>query len=353
MKNNSARKKLIPAAAMLAVSAAMLATSTYAWFTMSKEVEVTGIKLTASVPATVQISLGKGTTTASLSDADSDNIPDDPVNTNDSSDWTNSVAFSDYYKVGLLKPASSVDGLNLFYTENATSQGETVADNAAFTSVGTSKATLNLKSKTVTEYVISGDDNSGYYVDFPVWFRSSQADVVALNVTATITDGNNSSTNALFKSARVSVLEENSGTVVTNAVTTAGSETAQGVIMWGSGTGADSSTGGTTAKDRYFDRYDISTVNQAVSSARLSNATDEVSAHYNAVTAIKQADKDNPDVVVRVPANNTADTTKNYGEAEKKIIRVWLEGEDKNCWNPNAGQDFVIALKFTQVESGT
>ena len=45
-KNVSARRKLIPAVAMLATSAAMLSTSTYAWFTMSKEVEVTGINMT-------------------------------------------------------------------------------------------------------------------------------------------------------------------------------------------------------------------------------------------------------------------------------------------------------------------
>ena len=34
-------------------------TDSYAWFTMSREVEVTGIKMTASVPEDLQISLGK------------------------------------------------------------------------------------------------------------------------------------------------------------------------------------------------------------------------------------------------------------------------------------------------------
>ena len=52
-KNNnksSAKKKLLPAAAMLTTSAVMLSTSTYAWFTMSREVEVTGISMTATTP---------------------------------------------------------------------------------------------------------------------------------------------------------------------------------------------------------------------------------------------------------------------------------------------------------------
>lgn len=35
-----------------------------------------------------------------------------------------------------------------------------------------------------------------------------------------------------------------------------------------------------------------------------------------------------------------------YGDAVKYYIRVWLEGEDVACWNANAGQDFVINLKF-------
>jgi hypothetical protein len=47
-KKNSAMKKMIPALGMLMVSASMLATSTYAWFTMSDTVSVTGMKLKAT-----------------------------------------------------------------------------------------------------------------------------------------------------------------------------------------------------------------------------------------------------------------------------------------------------------------
>ena len=53
MKNNvnkkgSNFKKLIPAAGMLAVSAMMLATSTYAWFSMSTKVSATNIEMKAT-----------------------------------------------------------------------------------------------------------------------------------------------------------------------------------------------------------------------------------------------------------------------------------------------------------------
>jgi len=40
-----------------------------------------------------------------------------------------------------------------------------------------------------------------------------------------------------------------------------------------------------------------------------------------------------------------------YGAARKYYVRVWLEGEDPECWNANAGQDFNISLKFTKIES--
>ncbi len=35
-----------------------------------------------------------------------------------------------------------------------------------------------------------------------------------------------------------------------------------------------------------------------------------------------------------------------YGDAVKAVIRVWLEGEDPDCWNDTAGQNWSINLKF-------
>ena len=51
-RKNSAVKKLIPAAGMLALSASMLATSTYAWFSMNKTVNVNGLKLNVKADST-------------------------------------------------------------------------------------------------------------------------------------------------------------------------------------------------------------------------------------------------------------------------------------------------------------
>lgn len=67
MKNNKKRSpmmKIVSAAAMLAVSASMLATSTYAWFSMNKTVSVDGMNLTAKSNNTYLL-INKAETTAS------------------------------------------------------------------------------------------------------------------------------------------------------------------------------------------------------------------------------------------------------------------------------------------------
>ncbi|SHM59731.1 hypothetical protein [Ruminococcus flavefaciens] len=55
-KKNRTARKLLPAAGMLAVSASMLATSTYAWFTMNKEVQVNGLAMRTKVSSNLLIS---------------------------------------------------------------------------------------------------------------------------------------------------------------------------------------------------------------------------------------------------------------------------------------------------------
>ena len=48
-------KKLIPALCMLLVAAALMGTSTYAWFTMNTDVGVTGMSVTAATPSSLYI----------------------------------------------------------------------------------------------------------------------------------------------------------------------------------------------------------------------------------------------------------------------------------------------------------
>lgn len=99
--NKSPMKRIAASATMLAASAAMLGTSTYAWFTMNKEVQVSGLEMKTKVGSNLLIS--------------SDN-----VEANYSSDR---VVFA---RKALLEPVSTVSGKtgSFFYTTDAKATGQ-------------------------------------------------------------------------------------------------------------------------------------------------------------------------------------------------------------------------------------
>lgn len=100
-EKNSARRKLIPAIGMLTVSAMMLSSSTYAWFTMNKEVEVTGLTMKTKVSSNLLIS---------ENNAEGTYAPDRLISG----------------RKALLEPVSSVSGQtgSFFYTLDAKESGE-------------------------------------------------------------------------------------------------------------------------------------------------------------------------------------------------------------------------------------
>jgi hypothetical protein len=103
--NNSPMKRIAASATMLAVSAAMLGTSTYAWFTMNKEVEVEGMEVRTKVGDNLLIST-----------------------TNMDADYT-SLTLNQSRKA-LLEPVSSINGATetFYYTTNAKANGDAVED---------------------------------------------------------------------------------------------------------------------------------------------------------------------------------------------------------------------------------
>lgn len=311
-KNTSAKKKLIPAVAMLTTSAVMLSTATYAWFTMSREVEVTGIKLTATTPQTIEISLGQATTSNTLTHGVEATAP------NSDDMWTHTAATGSVYQdFGKLIPVSSVDGFNMFYTEKATENGKKVSDvpnpfTKAETAVGWEFKEGGKSAETGAVVNAAENDGSGYYLDIPVWFRTTSTDAVTLGLEVEIKNSSDDDTKSvLYKAARVAILPE--------------TKSAQKVF---------SETGAKYYKDGKA---------VATAGATLAASYGDVSAATEAtVTGGKVT---NPDATTQV-ATVTASTGTGYGGAVKYYIRVWLDGEDEACWNANAGQDFVINLKF-------
>ena len=213
-KNTSAKKKLIPAVAMLTTSAVMLSTATYAWFTMSREVEVTGIKLTATTPQTIEISLGKATTGNTLTAGQEATAPG-----TDETLWSHTAATGSVYKdFGKLIPASSTDGTNLYYTTKAKENGKSVDITGAnaFTqatennNAGWTFQTAGASSETESN-LTADTKGEGYYLDIPVWFRTTNVEDVKLGVDVTVEDPNKDNDDTkgdLYKATRVAILNE-------------------------------------------------------------------------------------------------------------------------------------------------
>jgi hypothetical protein len=101
------KKKLISAIAMLTVSAVTLSTATYAWFTMNKEVTVTGMQVRTKVGSNLLIV------------ADSYD-PDEDENNRDNK-YTTDIK---QIRQCLLEPSSTVDGINYWYTVEASADGQ-------------------------------------------------------------------------------------------------------------------------------------------------------------------------------------------------------------------------------------
>ena len=431
MKNNDKRKgnntkKLIPAAGMLALSASMLATSTYAWFTMSREVEVSNISMSATVPEDIQISLGRigtidsGTITESTKETDASlaNGKGGLVNTSGvvappekDWDWSNIADVSEYYQFGRLIPASSTNGANIFFTPDANGVGKTIATGARFF-----QATDNLTVKTqadvsatatngttplsATAHIINaksdgyvtdawnkntyatsvGWDNTqddGYYIDIPVWFRTSSKDGAKLSVQAyvkpktTTQAGGATNDEALYRAVRVAILDVGD---VTDGGTYATTGTTKNLIPvadgWTLGTNGAAGTldnapfAMSAVTDSILNWYGRTVADGSAAATALTAATGTATGAKAAVAsidsnvptydkaviydAIYNADNNanNEVVTLAAPTYSSGQKGSNYGKAHKAVIRVWLEGEDPDCWNETAGQDWSINLKF-------
>lgn len=385
--HNSPMKRIAASATMLATSAAMLGTSTYAWFTMSREVEVKNIQMTATVPEDIQISLGeitggddstinlaKSTGTLAL---DTNNAVKDP---SDIYDWSNTVDISAYYQFGKLIPASSTDGVNVYYTPDADGVGKTVKANAAYydavlagtinktndaTGGNATAHTFTASEKTGTattgswtDWVATTNENGykkgtawngtnddGYYIDVPVWLRTSStaksdgAEGQNIYVTGFVKKGTSTASGAdedaddtLYQAVRVAILKDNySADGGCLNLADGAKVTANGAATYYSNVAQQ-----TTAATQHILDSDIY-------NGRVTPAGTGINAHASAADACTAITQNDGTTAV---ASLTPGTGTEYGTATKLIIRVWLEGEDGDCWNENAGQDWDISLKF-------
>ena len=334
MKNNNKKKgntakKLLPAAMMLAVSASMLGTSTYAWFTMNKTVTVTGMEVRTKVGANLLV-----------------------CDTNVETDYTTSL---NQARAALLEPVSTVDGKAFAYTVNANARGKTLDSPTWYTynedvspavaNTVAGKATYDSQFNGVYGITgITGDnismqttgelrDGAAYgYVDYTIYLKATN-------------DGtdryiNMTKCNLLKDSGAINNANKTAGVDANRAwrVAVFAAETQAGTTAATPETGDATSIltldGAQTFSKKPAEGQTAAVPDKAIKITTANNSTsydlDEVS--YN-------------DSVCIGDVGSTAGTTAYY----KVVVRLWLEGEDDTCNSATyaaLNKEYTLDLEF-------
>ena len=250
-------RKLIPALAMLVVSATMTSTASYAWFSMNRTVSATGMQVQAVAPVNLQIST-------------------------DDANYSNAI--TSYLNVeGKLMPASTTNATTFYAVKEGT--GPVINDGNGGTVDSTSDVVFQEVDKAVT-------DADGYYVDYTFYLQlTSPVDqdtkIYLSNLTFT------EATKDLNQAARVALFNSADELV---AIYAAASDTAEAIAT-----------------------LDADGTIQAL------NATNAIAATDNTK-------------VVTIAAGTTKTTVK---------LRLWIEGQDAQCTNANAGSTISFSVAFS------
>jgi hypothetical protein len=353
-----------------AVAVVIIGVLTMAWFSNNTKVNGTNMSVTVVAPEYVQISLGHVDTVNSVLSRTSGGTPVDP---SVDADWSyNEIDVSEYYRFGRLFPASSISGEAIYFTPDSVQNGRFLKseyrtyradgytdgdikhirnnDFVASDDVNGLNATAyifqTVSEKSVAEYwngynkgIYWYDTNDdGYYVDIPIWFRTNSATDVNLSVEGYVTkkngntDDSASETDSLYKAVRVAILNSNYNAAV-SANETTGYE--RNIIPLKHKSNGDS----ILDSKNYTDRSAASDDGQLFGLDYHLNDQQEYEYGYFPYEALGS------DVPVATLSSASGGS---WGSSTKIYIRIWLDGDDKDCWNSTAGQDWCINLKFTR-----
>ncbi len=311
-RKNSAVKKLIPAAGMLALSASMLATSTYAWFTMNKYVTVTGMEVKTTVSSNLLIS--HGTFGATTKNADS-----------------TFTTFDSTAIKAWLQPVSTnnADSSNYWYTLNAKANGAKDSGNYTdYDAVGLTAADdSTYGNKFSQEYGVTKDQVTAFgattdpnnvavgYVDYVFQLKATNTTSGAESIYLTKLDLKYAGATDNDKAFRAAVFAQEFNNSFAENITT-----------YSEGTNAN-----------YKGIYAPASSAYQTAGAGVSGA--------DATTAITNL-LDNGDGDTAIPlATITAGNTKYY----KVVVRLWIEGEDTTCTSEtfaNLNQNWALDLRL-------
>lgn len=267
-------KKLIPALALLLVSAVMLATSSFAWFSMNTQVTVSGMSVTAKVGSNLAIAGDTLDSTAKKTDSDFKNTLVQNV-------------------TGILEPVSTINGTTFFYnsTKNAGANGDAVAEtyiDYATTGLSASDTPATYNNKFSENYSVAKEDTAVAYVDYVFQIKATNSTNANQEIRLTKLDLTYGGTADESKAWRVALFVED----ITSANPAGG----------------------------------VGSLVTILTPAGAANHTDGQAVNSATTTA-----------AVTYCANNTTAKFGTIGAGEtaqyKVVVRLWLEGEDTTCTN--------------------
>lgn len=340
--NKSAKRKLIPAIAMLTCSAVMLSTATYAWFTMNKEVQVTGMEVKAHAEEGLLINEVKLATSDTWDNQATANttptlISLRPASTQNFTKWwhanskvsadeagiddnqANTVAIDDgiYYK----EVTAGTDGISdkIFVGavggtagDNGTATGNTKAE----THVYYDQASFGDSAKTAY------DNGEGYYIKYTYYLKSSgEGELTINNFQAKVTATKKALTEA--ESAQSDTTQSEN----LNKALRVGVEYAGQKMIFAPVSGADPS-------------YQVTT-DAAGTAGNVVNYT--TSTDYVQINKIGDAAA----TPVTVPSVTT--------DGDPVYVYLWFEGEDTNCNSDNIKailNTYDIDISFKDADLG-
>lgn len=324
----NAKRKLAAATAMLTISALMLSSATYAWFTMNKEVSVTGMEVKAHAEEGLLIN-----EVAAFDDdywddqatAGNNVIALRPASTSNLTNWWHANSKKSSEEAGIGDLSITVDDGNGNYYSNVSESNTTdISDKAIVGAVGSSEEKVatgatqaethvyfkdasfgaNKKDSTNTTPNSYYDDGEGFYVKYTYYLKSSGDRDLAITdlkaaVKAVQKTNDTGNTADLMKSLRVGIEVPASNSSSTRA----------GFGIFAPVNGADGT-------------YSVTNVTTGATSDSVTAVVAGTTGEFTAATTL-----------------NTSSSTITIPDANDNgipvYVYVWFEGEDNACTSDN------------------
>ena len=286
-------KKLIPAIVMLIVSAVVLSTASYAWFTVGTDVQATGMSVKATAPSSILIA-------GELADGEL-------------SEYSHTVTFDQ--GTAILSPVSSWNGVN-FFAPGA------CQDTQGAATYGTTFGTVNQQEGNWMEYTIWLKNDAAATVE-----GEGGADVASESIHVALASITTTSAKTIKNAVRISFttdvgtyvydIDEATHTWVRVAVE-------DGVYDEDGDGVADSPAVGPIYMEGTADNFD--TVAVGAEKTLANTKTDSADAPTAIITLAPQV-------------------------AKSITVRIWFEGQDSTCIAANGGYSVPLEFAFTKVDA--